>query len=633
MTFTFKLARRLAVSRHNPVLFALGLVTACQGDSMAPEGTSPPARGAVESLTVYPQVVTVETNQPVKFAVRERTRRGEVVVAPIAWAATGGNMRANGTFSADRPGTYKVVGRGRRWKHSDTSVVVVIPSPPNIVKLALSPDSVTLAGGAEATFTATGYASDGSSTAIGVTWTAEGGEIDAGGTYTAGETGGGFKVVAKNLAGTLADTAVVLIQNPPTAPSPAPPPPTLARVVLTPATLSLQTGATAQFLAYGRNSAGDSVGVPVSFSATGGSITPAGVYTAGPAAGSYRVIAAGGNLADTALVTLAAPPPAPAPPPPPPPGGSGRKYGLHMDITYYGAGSFRTTAVQKAAAVNARISRNTLVWYAIEPTKGSRNWANHDGAINELVAAGIEPLLFIGSSPSWANGSSDPWVVPTSEAAFQTWLTEYRSFITAAVTRYKDRVKKWELWNEENEVYFWKPAPNIDQYARFYRMAYDAIKAVDPSAEVSMGGLAGLVNGCCISGKAFLQGLYDRGIRPDIVNIHPYALKEQAPDVHLNWESNFDDIAAIRALMVANGEASKPIWATEWGWSSTAVGEASQAAYVGKSLQMLDSLYPYVTVATYFLEFDQSGYSQGLFDSSFRMKPAGSAFRDFVAAH
>jgi hypothetical protein len=302
-----------------------------------------------------------------------------------------------------------------------------------------------------------------------------------------------------------------------------------------------------------------------------------------------------------------------------------------MDITYYGSGTTKTMAVQKARELNAQVSRNTLVWYAIESTRGTRNWANHDGAINDLVAAGIEPLLVVGSSPQWANGSPDPWVVPQSEAAFQAWLAEYQAFLTAAASRYRDRVKKWELWNEENEIYFWKPAPNIDQYARFYRMAYAAIKAVDPSAEVSMGGMSGLVNGCCITGKAFLQGLYDRGVRPDIVNIHPYALKDQAPDVHLQWESNFDDIAAIRALMVANGEGTKPIWVTEWGWKTNVTGEATAARYITQSLQMLDSLYPYVTVATYFVLQDVSGYTQGLFRSDWSAKPGAAAFRDFIA--
>ena len=49
----------------------------------------------------------------------------------------------------------------------------------------------------------------------------------------------------------------------------------------------------------------------MTYSATGGTITTGGLYTAGSTAGTFRVIAAqqGGTLADTAAVTITAPPP------------------------------------------------------------------------------------------------------------------------------------------------------------------------------------------------------------------------------------------------------------------------------------------------------------------------------------
>jgi hypothetical protein len=55
------------------------------------------------------------------------------------------------------------------------------------------------------------------------------------------------------------------------------------------------------------SSVGDSIDVPVAFSATGGSVTPGGLYTAGAIAGSYRVIVSSRGIADTAIVTLSAP--------------------------------------------------------------------------------------------------------------------------------------------------------------------------------------------------------------------------------------------------------------------------------------------------------------------------------------
>jgi hypothetical protein len=65
--------------------------------------------------------------------------------------------------------------------------------------------------------------------------------------------------------------------------------------------------------AHGHRGSGDSVAVRVSFSATGGTITDRGLFTAGTTAGSFRVVASASGLADTAKLTLsahAAPPPA-----------------------------------------------------------------------------------------------------------------------------------------------------------------------------------------------------------------------------------------------------------------------------------------------------------------------------------
>ena len=78
----------------------------------------------------------------------------------------------------------------------------------------------------------------------------------------------------------------------------------VAQIVLVPAAVTLPAGGTQQFAAWGVRNTGDSVAVAITYSATGGTITSAGLYTAGQTAGSYRVIArqTNGSLADTAAV-------------------------------------------------------------------------------------------------------------------------------------------------------------------------------------------------------------------------------------------------------------------------------------------------------------------------------------------
>ena len=89
----------------------------------------------------------------------------------------------------------------------------------------------------------------------------------------------------------------------------------VVQVVVAPATANVATGRSQQFTAYGRGNTGDSVAVSASYSATGGTITVAGLYTAGSTPGTFRVIAQdpATSLADTGTIAVTS-----APPPPPP---------------------------------------------------------------------------------------------------------------------------------------------------------------------------------------------------------------------------------------------------------------------------------------------------------------------------
>jgi hypothetical protein len=77
------------------------------------------------------------------------------------------------------------------------------------------------------------------------------------------------------------------------------------------------------------------VAVQVTFSATGGTITSSGLYTAGVTSGSYRVIASASGLADTAALTLSAL--SPTPTPSPIPIGTGLPFGMSQQLRRFGS--------------------------------------------------------------------------------------------------------------------------------------------------------------------------------------------------------------------------------------------------------------------------------------------------------
>ena len=97
------------------------------------------------------------------------------------------------------------------------------------------------------------------------------------------------------------------VPNGGTAAAPAPgPAPVLSRVILNPATALALKGGTVQFRAHGRATNGDSLVLPIAWTATGGTVSANGLYTAGTTAGSFRVFAThqGGTKSDTSTVSI-----------------------------------------------------------------------------------------------------------------------------------------------------------------------------------------------------------------------------------------------------------------------------------------------------------------------------------------
>jgi hypothetical protein len=89
--------------------------------------------------------------------------------------------------------------------------------------------------------------------------------------------------------------------------NPAGPSP-LQRLVVSPAATSLSAGGVQTFVASAVHGDGTTSTPPVTWSATGGTITPTGVFTAGATAGSFEVTAGvvGGNLTTSAVVAVVA---------------------------------------------------------------------------------------------------------------------------------------------------------------------------------------------------------------------------------------------------------------------------------------------------------------------------------------
>ena len=218
----------------------------------------------------------------------------------VTWSATGGTVTTGGLYTSGTvEGSFRVIATTDDGALADTAAVTISVPPPNLVAVELTPPSATLQSGGTQQFTAVGRLSNGSTTTIPINWSATGGAVSPAGLYTAASTAGAFRVIASSAGGEFADTSAITIQ------------PHLTGVEVTPATAALAPAAIQHFSAIGRMSDGSTQAVTVDWTATGGSITGTGDYTAGSTDGAWHVIATtmDGELADTAEVTVTTPPP------------------------------------------------------------------------------------------------------------------------------------------------------------------------------------------------------------------------------------------------------------------------------------------------------------------------------------
>ncbi len=122
-----------------------------------------------------------------------------------------------------------------------------------------------------------------------VTWTVTGGTITGTGLYKAPSSAGTYTVTAKATASSQSTGAAIVTSGSAvvtvTLPTPTPPPATNVSISVLPTAVSLQTGAKQQFSATVSGSANTAV----IWSASAGTITTNGLYTAPSAAGTYTI--------------------------------------------------------------------------------------------------------------------------------------------------------------------------------------------------------------------------------------------------------------------------------------------------------------------------------------------------------
>ncbi len=258
----------------------------------------------IQGLTLSPTAATLAPGASKQFNAIGWINGRSSPAPNTVWGAEGGTITQSGLYTAgSKTGTYRIAVQSFPTGHVEVATVTIsgtAPSQPNatVSAIILTPgERTTVYKGTTQQYAAAARLSDGSTQGNAqVSWSATGGTISSSGAYKAGNTSGYFRVIGRSSNGK-ADTSLVTI---PTTAS------TISSIVVTPATATVAAAAAHQFTASAKLVDGSTLSTPpVTWSATGGTVSSSGRYTAGSSAGTFRVIARSSNgKADTSTVAV-----------------------------------------------------------------------------------------------------------------------------------------------------------------------------------------------------------------------------------------------------------------------------------------------------------------------------------------
>jgi polysaccharide biosynthesis protein PslG len=210
------------------------------------------------------------------------------------------------------------------------------------------------------------------------------------------------------------------------------------------------------------------------------------------------------------------------------------------------------------------------------------DWQKYDALVEHANRYGVNVLGMIGYTPYWARNS----VCDYSDKCEPADPTKYSNFVNEVVSRYKSEgVSNWEIWNEPNNINFWKPAPNVSKYTEMLDMAYIAAKQADASSNIVSAGLSPATNeNKNVAPVDFVKQMYNMGAKNsfDALGFHPYCFHESfnCPVEYADWSAwsqMSDTPSSIRKEMVLNGDEAKKIWITEFGAPTQGYGSVSES--------------------------------------------------------
>ena len=251
-------------------------------------------------------------------------------------------------------------------------------------------------------------------------------------------------------------------------------------------------------------------------------------------------------------------------------------------------GNFLHNVVPLLGALHVPLIRvdNVFTSYGVvdrDPSgKLAYNWSSLDALVDDIRAAGAQPLFCLSYTPPALSPDGSPIQPPTS-------LDEWRQLVTATVTHFnRDRqlgLRYWEVWNEPDQGDLWRGS--WPDYLNLYDATRQAIRAVDPGAEVGGPARAAFDAGAL---SWFLGHQDQQGAAGGVefLSWHAYGLSPATV---------VDQVGTARNVLAAHPAYKPELAITEFNVATGGAGDTSQdhlsdtsagAAYVLAWLDALD---------------------------------------------
>jgi len=197
-------------------------------------------------------------------------------------------------------------------------------------------------------------------------------------------------------------------------------------------------------------------------------------------------------------------------------------------------------------------------------------WEKYDNIVDLAEKYGLEITVRLSNPPAWTRALTNTigTYAPPDD------LADWGDYVYAIVSRYRGRIHTYQLWNEPNIYPEWGEQPvDPEAYTQLLCEGYRRAKEADPDAVILSGALAPTISlhpgpgpALGLSDFVFLQRMYDAGAAEcfDVLSVNDYMLWSGPTDRRMRpLNINFSRPVYIRDIMVANGDAAKPIWISE----------------------------------------------------------------------